>query len=98
MRPWLRLNADIGFLGSFNKDHAGTSKWLAVAILKNDPTAAFIKSQTEGLAREIANLDVKPIQEMAGGNALVVAKIVLSLCRRIENAAEFFAQGRITYA
>jgi hypothetical protein len=64
---------------------------------KNDPTSAFIKNQTELLAREIADLDVKPIQEMSGNNALVVAKIVLSLCRRVEDAAEFFAQGRMSY-
>lgn len=67
-------------------------------FLPNDPHAAYLLASAKTLCEthEIQNFNV--ISALAQSNGLVVAKIVLSLSRRIEEAAKFFAQGRMGFS
>lgn len=64
---------------------------------QDDPTAPFILDSASKLADAMRAPDIDAVNELAEGNALVVAKIVLSFGRRLEEAANYFAQGRVTF-
>lgn len=63
----------------------------------NDPSSAYIKLKSKELSQQLGGVDFQSVEELSNSNALVAAKIILSFCRRIEDAAEFFAQGRMAY-
>lgn len=63
----------------------------------DDPTAPYIIAKTSALNEAILGPEIKVILELSDKNALVAAKIVLSLYRRIEESAKFFAEGRMNY-
>ncbi|MEN5278170.1 hypothetical protein ABE527_14615 [Brucella sp. TWI432] len=65
---------------------------------KDTPGAAFINASAKKLSDELSAIDFDAIHELTNQNALVTAKIILSLCRRVEDAAEYFAQGRMSYS
>lgn len=65
---------------------------------KNAPASAFINTSARKLADELSAIDFDAIHELTSKNALVTAKVILSLCRRVEDAAEYFAQGRMSYS
>ncbi|MFE0233627.1 hypothetical protein ACFW0F_06800 [Brucella anthropi] len=67
-------------------------------FLVNSPGSGFIDASARKLSDEIGSIDYDAIFQLSNGNALVSAKIVLSLCRRVEDAAEYFAQGRMSYS
>lgn len=64
---------------------------------KDDPTASFILKSARGLATRMQAPDFEVVCHLADNNALVAAKIVLSFYRRLDEAAAFFAQGRVAF-
>lgn len=64
----------------------------------NTPTANTIMGEAKALAVLLKLERFDLIQDLCAGNALVVAKIVLSYSRRIEGAFDFFAEGRASFA
>ncbi|RWJ96996.1 sugar ABC transporter substrate-binding protein [Mesorhizobium sp.] len=65
---------------------------------KNDPTENFMKGRAKELAEEMLAPDFDAVWELTDENALVAAKVVLSFYRRLNDAATYFAQGRIAYS
>ncbi|WP_262032562.1 hypothetical protein [Microvirga sp. Mcv34] len=65
---------------------------------KNDATAGYIFAEAEALSNKLGTIDFSVVKELADQNALVVAKIILALYRRVESAASFFAQGRMSFS
>jgi hypothetical protein len=63
----------------------------------DEPAAPFILRQTKTLALMMGIDDFDAVLNLTGGNALVTAKIILSFHRRFEEAAAYFAQGRVSY-
>ncbi|KQT48934.1 hypothetical protein ASG43_08865 [Aureimonas sp. Leaf454] len=63
----------------------------------DNPAAAFIGAQTQTLSDAMNFPSLAAVKELVGGNALVAAKLLLSLFRRVEEASTYFAQGRMTY-
>lgn len=66
-------------------------------FLPDDPNAKFVASQAKALAKEMLAPDYNTVWELTNENALVTAKVVLSFYRRLNDAAAYFAQGRISY-
>jgi len=64
----------------------------------NDPAAPAIKARAAKFAANLGLGDFNELFELAEGNALVAAKITLSYYRRLQQSAEFFAQGRVAFA
>ncbi len=64
---------------------------------KNDPTEKYMKARSKELAEEMLAPDFDAVWELTEKNALVAAKVVLSFYRRLNDAATYFAQGRIAY-
>lgn len=64
----------------------------------NDPRTAHLLASAKALCETHGIQDFTVIKALAQSNGLVVAKIVLSLSRRIEEAAKFFAQGRMGFS
>jgi hypothetical protein len=64
---------------------------------KDDPTAPFIIEQSRKLNELVKGPNFSAICDLADNNALVIAKIILSFYRRIEESAAFFAEGRMNY-
>ena len=65
---------------------------------KDDPTASFISQSARGLAHRMQAPNFDVVWQLADTNALVAAKIVLSFYRRLDDAAAFFAQGRVAFS
>ncbi len=66
-------------------------------FLTTDPRASYLLQASEALCAQHKINDFQTIASLAQHNGLVVAKIVLALSRRIEEAAKFFAQGRMGF-
>lgn len=64
----------------------------------DDPTSKFIDEQATKLAEMLKIPNVDAIKSLVENNALVFAKITLSLYRRLKGAARFFAQGRMNFS
>lgn len=64
----------------------------------NAPAAPAIKAKAKAFADNLELGDFNELFELAEGNALVAAKITLSYYRRLQQSAEFFAQGRVAFA
>lgn len=64
----------------------------------DDPRAAYLLAGAKTLCEKHEIQDFDIISQLSQKNGLVVAKIVLSLSRRIEEAAKFFAQGRMGFS
>jgi len=60
---------------------------------RSGPIAVFVGRESRGLAQKLA-IDIDAINSLTHDNALISAKIVLSLMRRVERYAEFFIEGR----
>jgi hypothetical protein len=62
----------------------------------------LIATQILALALSLAEMHKMPnteeIHTLCGSNALATTKVVLAFHRRVEGAAEFFAQGRVSFA
>jgi hypothetical protein len=69
----------------------------ALAFVKDESTAALVMSKTLKLATTIELPNLVTVQSLVEGNALALAKVVLSLHRRLEDTAKFFAQGRMSF-
>lgn len=85
--------------GNFRK-YLSSSKFLSSSgksYPKDDPTAPFIVEQSKKLNELLKGPNFDTIYDLADQNALVVAKIILSFYRRIEESATFFAEGRMNY-
>lgn len=81
-------------------DYLSKNRFLAMAgshFLPNDPAAAFIEAKATQLAEAMQVPNVATLKSLVENNALVFAKIVLSLYRRLKETAEFFAQGRMSF-
>jgi hypothetical protein len=87
---------------NYNRLHNYLSKnrYLKMAgenFLKDDPAAKFIDVQATKIA-ELLNLpNVDTIKSLVENNSLVFAKITLALYRRVKDAAQFFAEGRMNF-
>lgn len=64
---------------------------------KGDPTEKYMKTQAQNLAKEMRAPDFDAVWGLTNENALVASKVVLSFYRRLNDAAAYFAQGRIAY-
>lgn len=62
-----------------------------------DGSGAFVKTKGKGLADAMPPLDYATILELSRDNVLVAAKVVLSYYRRLDEASEYFAQGRVHF-
>jgi len=67
-------------------------------FVQNNPFANFIRAEALALNQLMHGPNFETIEELAQGNALVTAKVVLSFYRRLDDAAEFFAQGRVNFS
>ncbi len=75
------------------------------ALLRQDvakfESASAIGREILAAALELAQLHQMPntneIHALCGNNALATTKVVLAFHRRVEGAAEFFAQGRVAF-
>lgn len=101
-------------LSNFLENHAALHKayvefrsslskngYLAIAGINfpaSDPAAPVIKERAAQFAALLRFDDFDQVYALAEQNALVSAKIMLSYYRRLEQAAEFFAQGRVAFA
>ncbi len=63
----------------------------------NEASSAYISQKTKILSDSLGAFDFDLISELSNKNALVAAKIVLAMFRRVEEAASFFAQGRMSF-
>lgn len=62
----------------------------------NDSAIAdFINSNARSLAADLKLSDIDTVFYLSGKNSLAFAKIVLSICRRMESFFEYFAEGRV---
>lgn len=57
-----------------------------------------MKSRAGELANEMLAPNFEAVWDLTDQNALVAAKVVLSFYRRLNDAATYFAQGRIAYS
>lgn len=64
----------------------------------NTPIGAQILALALSLAQLHKMPNTKEIHTLCGSNALATTKVVLAFHRRVEGAAEFFAQGRVSFA
>jgi hypothetical protein len=64
----------------------------------DDPGTKFIDEQATHIAEQLKIPNVRAIKSLVENNALVFAKIVLSLYRRLKDTAHFFAQGRMSFS
>lgn len=65
---------------------------------QNDPRADYILGQAKILNDAMHGPDFLAIKTLAKDNALVAAKIVMSFYRRVDEASQFFSQGRVNFA
>lgn len=66
-------------------------------FLPSDPAAAYIGARATEIADKLKLPNLEVVRDLVEDNALVFAKIVLSLYRRLKGTAEFFAQGRMNF-
>lgn len=74
-------------------------KYLAMDVAgfdESDPNSAYFFEKSKELTKILGAPEFSTIKALSKGNALVCSKIVLSFCRRVQQAAEFYAQGRVT--
>ncbi len=64
---------------------------------KDDPNFRFIDTMAMSLAEKLQIPNIETVRSLVEKNPLAFAKIVLSLYRRLEEAARFFAQGRMNF-
>ncbi|MES0108364.1 hypothetical protein [Mesorhizobium sp. M0013] len=77
---------------------AGLLRMAGSSFLPDDPRANFIKTTAEELNASMHGPDFATIKELSQDNALVAAKIVLSFYRRVDDASQFFSQGRVNFS
>ncbi|QKJ90923.1 hypothetical protein [Agrobacterium pusense] len=63
-----------------------------------DGAEKYINKNARDLSKMMLAPSYDTILDLADHNALVAAKIVLSLYRRLSDAASYFAQGRVAYS
>jgi len=62
------------------------------------PTASkVIRARARELAKDMLAPNYKEVLALSNGNVLVAAKVVLAFYRRLSDASNYFAQGRISY-
>lgn len=76
---------------------AGLLKMPGTLFAPGDPHESYINVTARALADAMPPLDYDAIYELSQGNALVAAKVTLSFYRRLDEAAEYFAQGRVSF-
>jgi len=76
---------------------AGLLRMPGEAFLHDDPNAQWIKKLAREFALALKFDDFDELWKLSNGNALVAAKILLSFYRRLEQAGEYFAQGRVSF-
>lgn len=64
----------------------------------DDPRSNFIRQSAKDLNDAMHGPDFTTISGLSQENALVTAKIVLSFYRRVDEAAQFFSQGRVNFS
>lgn len=60
--------------------------------------SGFINHETRLLANLMTEPDFDIVYELSRGNALVAAKVVMAFYRRLDDAAAYFAQGRVSFS
>ncbi len=98
---FLRARVDIQDEYARLHGYLSTNKYLKMAgdgYPKDDPTARFIFASAQRLANKMQLSNYAAIKQLADDNALVTAKIILSFYRRLDEAAEYFAQGRMNFS
>ncbi|OYD03925.1 hypothetical protein AMK08_CH101954 [Rhizobium sp. N4311] len=60
--------------------------------------SSYINSEARALAELMSEPDFDAVHALAHDNALVTAKIVLAFQRRLDEAAAYFAQGRVSFS
>lgn len=66
-------------------------------FLPTEPAAPYINLRATEIAEKLKLPNIDTLKSLVENNALVFAKIVLSLYRRLKETAEFFAQGRMNF-
>lgn len=77
-----------------------TQKLLSAAASSfsiNDPRSAQILTLAEDLSAAIQFSELKALKQICNNNVLVTAKIVMAIYRRLDAAALFFAEGRMSF-
>jgi hypothetical protein len=64
---------------------------------QTDPNFAFIDATAMSLAEKLRIPNIETVRSLVEKNPLAFAKIILSLYRRLDEAARFFAQGRMNF-
>lgn len=67
------------------------------SYIKGDPTEPYITQKTSELNELMGMAKMKDIKSLTGNNALVSAKVILSVYRRLNDLSLFFAQGRVSF-
>lgn len=65
-------------------------------VVSTDMANEIIK-RSELLEKYTPNVEFETLISMAHGNTLIAAKVLLSICRRIERLYSFFDEGRVAY-
>lgn len=77
------------------------NKYLAMsgeAYPDDEVVSAYINEQAKKLTDLIGAPNYDVVQDLTRGNALVSAKIVMAFYRRLDEAAAYFAQGRVSFS
>ncbi|MDR3475224.1 MAG: hypothetical protein P4M09_26530 [Devosia sp.] len=96
------LEHHIGLQEMYSKLHGylserGYLKMAGHQFADNDPSRDFIASSAREMADALPPIAFDTVLSLSNGNALVAAKVVLSYYRRLEEAASYFAQGRVAF-
>lgn len=75
----------------------GLSKLSGAEFPKNDPNAAYLKSEAQKIIAKLGALDFSEILMLTQDNVLVATKVVMAFYRRLSDASAYFAQGRVKY-
>jgi hypothetical protein len=100
VRSFLDKRAQLRSMYNQLHEYLSKNKYLAMAgenFSSKDPAAGFIDDRATQIAEALGLPNIEAVKSLVENNALVFAKIVLSLYRRLKDTAQFFAQGRMNF-
>jgi hypothetical protein len=81
-------------------NYLSQNKYLTMAgdsYPRGDSSADYIFRKATDLGNKLQLPHLDTIRQLVDQNALVYAKVILAFYRRLDDAAKFFAQGRMAF-
>ncbi len=100
IRAFLANRAELRKLYDHFHSFLSKSRYLQMAasdFSTSDPAHVYIEQLADTLAEKLNIPNILTIKSLVENNPLAFAKIILSLFRRLDEAARFFAQGRVNF-